>query len=133
MVIGVPTPGHRPSVFVIDDDDDVRAFMRTRLEANNFSVDEADSGEEALRRVDDSIDLVIVDLGLPGIDGFATMRALRADARTAHIAIVAVTAQAMAGDAERAIATGFDEYLTKPIDTRALVPRLTSLLSRLRR
>ncbi len=111
MVIGVPASGHRPSVFVIDDDDAVRAFMRTRLEANNFSVVEANTGEEALRRVDESIDLVIVDLGLPGIDGFTVVRSLR---ERFTMPIIMVTAAADEGDRVLGLEIGADDYVVKP-------------------
>jgi CheY-like chemotaxis protein len=59
-----------------------------------------------------------MDLRLPGIDGYAALRELRADPRTAHIPVVALTAQAMNGDKEAVLAAGFDGYISKPIDTR---------------
>jgi CheY-like chemotaxis protein len=121
------------SILVVEDDPLSAELITELLRANGFTVRLETSGEDGLRAAyADVPTLVLLDLGLPGIDGFETMRALRTKPSTSSIAIVAVTAQAMAGDAERAIAAGFDDYLTKPIDTRALVPRITSLLSRLR-
>ena len=113
--------GHRPSVFVIDDDDDVRVFIRRRLEAKNFSVGEAASGEEASRRVDESIDLVIVDLGLPGIDGFTVVRSLR---ERFTMPIIMVTAAADEGDRVLGLEIGADDYVVKPFLPRELVARV---------
>jgi CheY-like chemotaxis protein len=59
-----------------------------------------------------------MDLRLPGMDGYAALRQLRADPRTAHVPTVALTAQAMRGDQEAVLAAGFDDYISKPIDTR---------------
>ena len=127
MVIAVAALGHRPSVFLIDDDDDVRAFMRTRLEANNFTVAEAGSGEEALRRVDESIDLVIVDLGLPGIDGFTVVRSLR---ERFSMPIIMVTAAADKGDRVLGLEIGADDYVVKPFLPREFVAHVHAALRR---
>ena len=127
MVIAVAGLEHRPSVFLIDDDDDVRAFMRTRLEANNFTVAEAGSGEEALRRVDESIDLVIVDLGLPGIDGFTVVRSLR---ERFSMPIIMVTAAADEGDRVLGLEIGADDYVVKPFLPREFVARVRAALRR---
>ena len=72
-----PVVGGSGSVLLIDDDEQVRAIMRVRLEASNFLVTEAATGEDGLQIVGDDIDLVIVDVGLPGIDGFTVVRAIR--------------------------------------------------------
>jgi len=127
MVIGVAAFGHQPSVFVIDDDDGVRAFIRTRLEANNYTVAEAASGEEALRRVDESIDLVIVDLGLPGIDGFTVVRSLR---ERFSMPIIMVTAAADEGDRVLGLELGADDYVVKPFLPREFVARVHAVLRR---
>ena len=103
---------------MIDDDDDVRAFMRTRLEANNFIVADAASGEEALRRVDESVDLVIVDLGLPGIDGFTVVRSLR---ERFTMPIIMVTAAGDEGDRVLGLEIGADDYVVKPFLPREFV------------
>jgi CheY-like chemotaxis protein len=75
-------------------------------------------------------DLVLLDIQLPGIDGFEVLRRLRADAATQSIPVIAVSANAMPGDIERARAAGFDDYLTKPIDQRVLMESVGRLLLR---
>lgn len=118
-------------VLVIEDDPLSAELIVELLRMAGLSVRLERSGEAGLEAaLAHAPTVVLMDLGLPGIDGFETMRLLRADARTAHIVIVAVTAQAMSGDADRAIAAGFDEYLTKPISTRSLLPRLQAALAR---
>lgn len=118
-------------VLVIEDDILSAELIVELLRHAGWSVRHESSAEAgiaaALARVPA---VVLMDIGLPGMDGFDAMRALRADPRTASSVIVAVTAQAMSGDAERAIAAGFDEYLTKPISTRLLLPRLEAALAR---
>jgi len=125
------TGGPPPEVLVIEDDPLSAELIMELLRAAGWNVRLEATGEAGIQAARALVPaLVLLDLGLPGIDGYETMRVLRADPRTAGIAIVAVTAQAMTGDAERAIAAGFNDYLTKPIDTRKLMLRLTSLLAR---
>ncbi len=91
------------------------------LEASGHRVLQAGTGEDALATVSTSRpDLILMDIALPGMDGHTAVRHLKADPRTAGIPVIAVTSFAMAGDKERALASGFDGYLSKPIQTRTL-------------
>jgi CheY-like chemotaxis protein len=76
-------------------------------------------------------DLLLLDIHLPDIDGFQVLARLRAEAATQHITVVAVTAQAMAGDVKRVLAAGFDDYLAKPLDLRRFDTLLNRLLQRI--
>ena len=89
------------------------------LAAEGYSIRQARTGEEglSLARAEPPA-IILMDLRMPGIDGYAALRSLRADPRTAHIPVVALTAQAMNGDKEAVLAAGFDGYISKPIDTR---------------
>ncbi len=98
-----------------------------RLEANNFIVADAASGEEALRRVDESVDLVIVDLGLPGIDGFTVVRSLR---ERFTMPIIMVTAAGDEGDRVLGLEIGADDYVVKPFLPREFVARVQAVLRR---
>jgi CheY-like chemotaxis protein len=74
-------------------------------------------------------ELVLMDIALPGMDGLALTRQLKADARTRHIRIIALTAFAMKGDEQKALDAGCDGYITKPIDTRKLPQQVAELLA----
>jgi two-component system, cell cycle response regulator DivK len=91
------------------------------LTAHGFSVAVASDANEAFEQVQKvQPRLVLLDLQLPGIDGFEIARRMKSDPATKHIILIAVTAFAMKGDEERARAAGCDGYVAKPIDTRAL-------------
>ena len=117
-------------VLVADDKESSREFVRTVLEHAGYVVAEAADGREALAKVrEDPPDLVVLDLHMPGLDGFAVMEALRQDARYFSLPVVALTASAMQGDRERALAAGFVDYMTKPISVNVLRNRLLDLLA----
>lgn len=122
-------PGRGRMVLVVEDNDRSRRLACDLLTIHGFEVTEADTGEAALdlaRRCRPV--LALLDIQLPGIDGTEVLALLRSDAELRHIPAVAVTAYAMHGDEERLLALGFDAYISKPIDTRAFVPRLLALL-----
>jgi CheY-like chemotaxis protein len=100
----------------------LRAFGHTAIEA----VD-GEAGLEALRR--ERPDLVLCDIELPRMDGFALARSVKADPETRRIPLVAVTALAMVGDRDRALRAGFDAYMTKPIEPEIFVRDIENFLS----
>jgi len=111
----------RPGILVVDDHDLNRELARTLLELNGHRVILADGGARAIETARrERPALILLDLAMPEVDGFQVARALRADPATAAIPLVALTALAMRGDEERAREAGFDGYLTKPIDRKAL-------------
>src|SRR5436190_22686765 len=117
-------------VLIADDKESSREFVRTVLEHAGYVVAEAADGREALAKVrEDPPDLVVLDLHMPGLDGFAVIEALRQDARYFSLPVVALTASAMQGDRERALAAGFVDYMTKPISVNVLRNRLLDLLA----
>ncbi len=122
-------PGRGRTVLVVEDNDRSRRLTCDLLSIYGFAVVEADTGEAALdvARVTSPV-LALLDIQLPGMDGTQVLAALRADPVLCRIPAVAVTAFAMHGDEERLLGLGFDAYISKPIDTRAFVPRLVALL-----
>lgn len=117
-------------VLVADDIESSREFVRTVLEHSGCVVDEAIDGREALAKVrEDAPDLVVLDLHMPVLDGFAVIQELRQDARYLSLPVVALTASAMQGDRERALAAGFVDYMTKPISLSVLRDRVLELLA----
>ena len=104
-------------VLLVEDNEKNMKLLRDVLIAKGYRVLEATTGEEAVERVRiDDPQLVLMDVQLPGIDGVEALRRIRADARTALVPVLALTAQAMEGDRERFLAAGFDGYLSKPVD-----------------
>jgi CheY-like chemotaxis protein len=109
-----PSPGPL-AILLVDDSEDNRAMYRDYLEWDGFRVVEATDGLEALGRATALPPAAIVmDLSLPRLDGWEAARRLKADPRTRPIPVLALTAHAFAGDAERARAAGCDGYLAKP-------------------
>jgi CheY-like chemotaxis protein len=116
------------TVLVADDKATGRELVRTVLENAGFRVIEASDGLEAVRAArENRPDLIILDLHMPGLDGFGVIQELRRDENFVATPIMALTASAMQGDRERAMAVGFTGYVTKPIrlgELRGEVQRL---------
>jgi CheY-like chemotaxis protein len=117
-------------ILVVDDNDAGQLLVRTVLELEGFRVDSASSSEEVLERLNVcKPDLILMDVQLPRQDGLALTRQLKADPSTDAIPVVALTANAMAGDREQALAAGCIGYISKPIDTRILGDQVREFLS----
>ena len=118
------------TILVADDNLAGRELMRELLESSGHRVIEATNGREALELIrQDPPDLVFLDLQMPVLDGFSVVRQLRSDERFRRLPAVAVTASAMLGDRELAIAAGFDSYITKPINLNEVRKQAEALAS----
>jgi two-component system cell cycle response regulator DivK len=118
-------------ILVVEDNPLNLKLVRDVLQFAGYDVIEAQSGEEGLRVAEeDSPDLVLMDLQLPGIDGTETLRRLRQGSLGRDVPIVAVTAFAMAEDRERATLAGFDGFVEKPISVRELPGQIEAFLGR---
>src|SRR5579863_7032355 len=116
-------------ILVADDTDNGRELVRTVLENSGYQVYEAKDGLEALASAHQVLpDLIILDLHMPGLDGFGVLEQLRREEAFAATPVMALTASAMMGDKERAIAIGFNGYITKPIRLAALRKEIARLL-----
>ena len=117
------------TILVAEDRDASRELIRTVLTAAGYAVVEARDGQEAIERaMETPADLVILDLYMPRTDGFGVLERLRGDQHYAKVPIVALTASAMAGDREKAIASGFSEYISKPVNLTLLRQEVGRLL-----
>ncbi len=116
------------NILIADDYDDNRELLRLLLESSGHATSEARDGRECVALAcRETPDLVLLDLSMPVLDGWETLRELRADERTHHIPCVALTAFASVQDRQRALQAGFDGYLTKPFhaaDLHELIERL---------
>jgi two-component system cell cycle response regulator DivK len=118
-------------ILLVEDNEMNRDMLSRRLVRNGFEVLLAVDGEQAVSvATADMPDLVLMDMSLPVIDGWEATRRIKAAAPTAHIPIIALTAHAMAGDREKAIAAGCDDYDTKPIELARLIGKIEALLGR---
>jgi len=116
-------------ILIVDDRATSRELLRTVLEKQGYSVTEAADGEEALQKVRaESPHLVLLDLQMPVRDGYEVLRELRQDPRFTALPIIAITASAMQGDRERALAAGFTAYLAKPVTLSHLREEIQRLL-----
>lgn len=119
-----------PLILAVDDNDGGLLLVRSLLEMEGFRVDSAGSAEDVRQRLSARIpDLILMDVQLPGEDGLALTRQLKADPATAQIPIVALTAHAMPGDRDLALAAGCVGYISKPIDTRAFAGQVREFLA----
>ncbi len=117
-------------IVYVEDNEDNAFMLQTRLELiGDFEVLVAVNGNDALAMVaKERPDLVLMDLNLPDIDGWEVTRRLKADPSTAGIPVIALTAHAMSGDREKALAAGCDEFDTKPVDFDRLLQKVNALL-----
>lgn len=108
-------------VLIVDDNPTNLKLVTYLVKAQGYQVETAADADGALAKISEQHpQLILMDLQLPGIDGLELTRRLKADPATHGIKIIALTAYAMKGDQEKALAAGCDDYVTKPIDTRAL-------------
>ena len=117
-------------ILYIEDNDDNVYVMKSRLGRAGFTVLVATDAEQGMAMaVTERPDLILMDLGLPGIDGWEATRRLKAAPETKKIPVIAVSAHAMTGDREKALAAGCDDYQTKPIDFARLRATIEALVS----
>jgi DNA-binding response OmpR family regulator len=118
------------SILAVEDDERIRTAVRLALEDEGWDVEEAESGERALEVFGGGpFDVVLIDLMLPGIDGFELCRSLR---RNSDVPIVMVTARTDTHDVVAGLEAGADDYLTKPFEPKELSARIRALLRRIR-
>ncbi|HSE93586.1 MAG TPA: response regulator [Methylomirabilota bacterium] len=118
-----------PLVLIVDDFQDNREMYAMFLEHSGYRVAEAATGFEALERAVELLpDVVVMDLSLPGLDGWEATRRLKADPRTKHIPVLALTSHALEGFSEGAKAAGCDTFVTKPCLPDQLVAEIRALL-----
>jgi CheY-like chemotaxis protein len=116
-------------ILLVEDNAMNRDMLSRRLRRRGYEVVIAVNGEEGLQKANlERPDVILMDIGLPGMDGYALTRKLKEDASTAAIPVLALTAHAMAGDREKTLAAGCDEYDTKPVDMPRLIAKIETLL-----
>jgi two-component system cell cycle response regulator DivK len=124
------TDRSRPLVLIVEDEADLRRLYAEQLIYSGFDVIEAGNGAEAIAHTTSHTpDVVLMDLSLPIVDGWEATRRLKADARTAHIPVVALTAHDGSGELQRATNAGCDWFVPKPCPPDALIVELKRVLA----
>ena len=125
----MPDSPSRPLILIVEDFDDAREMYREYLDFSGFQVETARDGHEAIEKAREiDPDLILMDLSLPVIDGWEATRRLKADPRTAHLVIVALSAHALAAEGDRAREAGCDGFIAKPCLPSDLVAQMTAFL-----
>ena len=117
-------------ILLVEDNEMNRDMLSRRLKKKGFEVEIAVDGQEGVDKAKSiSPDLILMDLSLPVLDGWGATKAIKANPDTSSIPIIALTAHAMAGDREKAMEAGADEYDTKPIDLKRLIAKINSFIN----
>jgi two-component system, cell cycle response regulator DivK len=118
-----------PKLLVVEDNEESREGLSRHLKRKGFDVLTAADGQQAVGVAHlEAPDLVLMDMSLPVLDGWEATRRLKADPATRSIPVIALTAHAMAGDREKALEAGCDEYETKPVEFARLLDKVRALL-----
>ncbi len=119
-----------PKILLVEDNEMNRDMLSRRLERRSFEVVIAvDGGEGVSFASSHRPDLIIMDMSLPVLDGWESTRRIKENPETAHIPVLALTAHAMAGERDKAIAAGCNDYDTKPVDFPRLLGKIEALLA----
>ncbi|MCH7843310.1 MAG: response regulator [Chloroflexi bacterium] len=120
-----------PKVLVVEDNEMNRDMLTRRLERRGYEVISAVDGEDGMNKArSGSPDIILMDMDLPVLDGWAATRQLKAAPETQSIPVIALTAHAMAGDREKSLEAGCDDYDTKPVEFSRLIEKIEKLLGK---
>jgi len=118
------------TILIAESDEIIEEMLSRQLQSRGFEVITASDGKRAVDLATHyGPDLIVMDLSLPAMDGWTAARAIKTAPETTMIPIIAVTAHAMIGDREKALAAGCDDYDTKPIDFERLLGKVSALIS----
>lgn len=116
-------------ILVVEDNKKNRTLIRDVLRYYGYEVIEAENGAEGVKMAKEHLpDLILLDIQMPVMDGFKALKILKDMPETRNIKVIALTSFAMAGDREKILHAGFDDYLSKPVDTRKLPLTVTQYL-----
>ena len=116
-------------ILLVEDQEDARRIVRDLLAVSDYELVEATTGEEGLALAEqERPDLILMDIQLPGLDGYEVTRRIKANPALNHIPIIAVTSYALSGDEQKAYAAGCNGYVTKPFSPRVLLAKIREYL-----
>ena len=118
-------------VLLVDDDERNIFALSAYLKAKKIKVETASDGKECLEKLQQiQVDVILLDMMMPVMDGFETLEVMRKDEQLKNNKVIALTALAMKGDMERCIDAGADDYCTKPVDIDVLVNKINALINK---
>lgn len=126
----------QPHLLVVDDDPQILELLRIQLEVGGFRITPVDSGSGALEylkqteRLDDPVDVVLLDIMMPGMDGFEVLRRIKVDPALRHNQVIILTSLSSGEDQERGLQAGADDFINKPWDLKDLYARIQLVLNR---
>jgi adenylate cyclase len=130
VVNGLTRTRARGYVLVVDDEEPNRTLLRDPLEARGFEVTEAENGRQALERIAERVpDAILLDVMMPGMDGFQVCRRLKSERRTMHVPVLMITALSERKERLLGIEAGASDFLNKPVDVQDLILRVTNAVS----
>ena len=130
-MVAIPEESRSRNIVIVEDDDDISDTIKYNLEREGFRVRTAGTGEEALNLIfDRPPNLILLDLNLPQMSGFELCRRLRAEATTARVPVLMLTARTDEADKVLGLNLGADDYITKPFSMRELIARVRAVLRR---
>ena len=122
--------GHRPRVLIVDDERKNRDLLEVMLSPEGYELASASDGEEALQRVlQDPPDLILLDIMMPGLDGYQVVARIKSNSRTSHIPVVMLTALDDRNSRVHGLAAGATDFITKPVDRAELCACVKALLA----
>ena len=117
-------------ILYIDDTENNRILVKRRLDKNGYQALTAENAEQGLALASAELpDLILMDMGMPGTDGWTATRRLKSEPKLQHIPVIALTAHAMQGDREKSLDAGCDDYETKPFDFPRLLEKIAAHLA----
>jgi len=118
-------------ILIVDDEEDILELLKYNLNREGYKVVSASSGEQCLQKAaSEKLDLIVLDLMLPGIDGLEVTKILKNDSKTQHIQIIMLTAKGEEADIVAGLELGADDYMTKPFSPRILIARVRAVIRR---
>jgi two-component system, cell cycle response regulator DivK len=122
---------HHATILYVEDNPENRLLIRRVLNSEGYNVSEAGSAAQAIKVLHEQMpDLILMDINMPDIDGYALTAHLKAQSNLKHIPIIAMTANALKGDRERSLAAGCDGYIEKPVNVDTLTDQIVHFLQR---
>lgn len=119
------------TILLVEDNEMNRDMLSRRLSKRGFKIEMAVNGQDGVDRAIEMIpDLILMDMSLPVMDGWEATRNLKGNEATKHIPVIALTAHAMSGDKQKALAAGCDDYDTKPVDLKRLLEKIEGQLTK---